>query len=139
MRFSIFSIVFVSTMLLVVSGCGRTDSNLPEIETMEDITPKVEQLSAPVISALSSDDLVGGWAVEGSLYDEISINDDGTYSTYLHQNPFSDGTWSFVVGALIMDSENFGKEIYSTVSQEGNDIVLENDEGKEEVWKEIIQ
>ncbi len=38
--------------------------------------------------------LVGAWQTEGTDFEELTLEADGTYATHLHARPFGAGTWT---------------------------------------------
>lgn len=134
-------VLFLATLLLaiVATGCGKVPPN-PNISSYEqnaDETPDIIT-SSTAVSPIKNEDFVGDWNVEGGMYEQITVNEDGTYDTYLHERLFNSGTWKYVVGSMIFDSPAFEKTIYSEVKKDGEKLILKNGEGKNEVWSKII-
>jgi hypothetical protein len=117
-------------------GCGNVPPN-PNILSYEQPAEEIIT-SSTAVSPVKNEDFVGDWGVENGLYEQITVNDDGTYSTYLNERLFSEGTWKYVVGTLILDSEAFGKVMYVNVKKGVEKMILERDSGDTEIWQKII-
>ena len=81
--------------------------------------------------------LTGGWSTEGD-FSEIDLNDDGSYSSFLHERPFDDGKWEFIDDTLMLKS-NVGSEmdkIFKNISkgEGGGYIFLEDESGTDLTW-----
>ncbi len=48
-------------------------------------------------------DVVASWSARsGSDFEEITVEDGGAFTTYLHERPFASGRWTLVDGALVL-------------------------------------
>ncbi|MBI2436834.1 MAG: hypothetical protein HYV41_03790 [Candidatus Magasanikbacteria bacterium] len=137
MPYILLSLIF----LLVATGCShtlpQTKQNINAVYPEQSESIDLSQLSQEnIVKPISSDDLIGDWNVEGNTDIQISIRADGTFSSFLNQRPMTEGTWTFVVGTLILNSDAFGKEIYVGATRNGEKIMFQTD-GGEEVWTRI--
>lgn len=130
--------LLVAGLLLasVTAGCGKVPPN-PNISSYEQEADEVIT-SSTAVSPIKNEDFVGDWGVEGGLFEQITVNEDGTYSTYLSERLFSEGTWKYVVGTLILDSDAFGKVMYVNVEKGVEKLILEDEDGESEKWSRII-
>ena len=84
---------------------------------------------------LSEMNLVGPWQVEsGSDFDEITLSEDGRYTSFLHSSPFDMGDWDLENGNLKIDSDASSQDVIieNVVLEEG---ILKGDNNL--VWKLI--
>jgi hypothetical protein len=111
---------FALMVLIAVYGCGSgTSSKQPAAAPAG---PSAEQPTAPdqpttapapdgqpaAPAALQNKDVVGSFKTDGGDFEEITINADGTWSSYLHSRPFYSGTWTLSESTLTLTSEAAG-------------------------------
>ncbi|PIZ94818.1 MAG: hypothetical protein COX81_02565 [Candidatus Magasanikbacteria bacterium CG_4_10_14_0_2_um_filter_37_12] len=85
------------------------------------------------LTNLDTQYFIGDWKVEGVDFEKISLYEDGSYTTFLHDKPLDNGKWNFLetnkMNTLTFTS-NSGEELNRsyTVNQgeTGGYIMLEN-------------
>ena len=96
-----------------------------------------EDRSTFFMGVTGEQDLVGDWAVlTGGDYEAISLYEDGTYGTFLHNRPFDNGVWSITDKGLVLDSETYTDIVYDTLVIEEGFLFLQNAE-VEHQWEPI--
>ncbi len=144
-----FRIGMLVICLSFFMGCGNAQ-NIPDTSVTPEDEVELDYLpeQAPImmendegifsfVEVVEPEQIVGNWqAVEGASYEEIIFDVDGTYSTFLNQKPFVEGTWQIAKGFLIMADSVHGNNIYTDVAIEENMFVVENDDDKI-VWQKL--
>lgn len=96
--------------LSFVSGCSLTKNKL----------------------VLKNSDLAGTWKIEeGSGFDEITLDEDGTYHSFFRLTPFDNGAWKFVDDGLSLKSDS-GKTMDKNfkkidLDKKNNKLILDKD------------
>jgi len=103
-----------------------------------------EAMEPPTIDHIASlvepTDLVGAWKVGAGDFEEIMIEENGIYSTFLHDRPFDSGEWSLDEdGNLILesDADETLNDFFRMISFDGSKLIL--NEGKVEVTWTLIK
>lgn len=137
--------LFFVTVLAMAAGCGSSTAPAAEpapsdISTPPTANPKPEEVApdkAPVAAAIRSIDIVGSWKTDGGDFQEITIDADGEWSSFLHSRPFYSGTWSLSSGTLTLTSEAAGAPMTFakiTLTDEG---ITGEYQGKPATWTRI--
>lgn len=134
-------LILVPLLIIFVSGCTHVSEDFNRVsdeQRVEGQPDLIQVAQESLVPQLKATDFVGDWNVEGMADIQISLREDGTFSSFLNQDPMTKGkgTWSFVVGTLILDSEAFEKEIYIDPVRDGDTLMFQTD-GGEEVWTKI--
>ncbi len=92
-RLRVVLVVLVAPVALAAcGGKGARPAGAPASDTAE--------APAPPCTAT---DVVASWGANaGSDFEEITVAEDGGFSSYLHERPFYQGRWTLADGALIL-------------------------------------
>ena len=93
------SVTLVAVMLAALSACGGKGGAPAAGRTAVVVpAPASDDPPAPPCTAA---DTVASWSTNtGSDFESITIDEAGTFTSYLHDRPFYVGTWSLADGAL---------------------------------------
>jgi hypothetical protein len=86
--------ILLSAIAIALFSCGNKNKN--GTDPVNKDAEAAASVPAPSTN-FKTDDLLGAWmAVEGDCFaEEINFDPEGTFSSYLHAKPFSNGTWTF--------------------------------------------
>jgi hypothetical protein len=126
------NLFFIGAVVLVLifggAGCRGAEEVGYDTET-----------SKPTAPAVAKAQLVGGWNVtSGAGFEEITLHADGTYSTFLYQKPFIDGTWTLVGNTLSLTATpDPALSASYTVQSLANGTLTMKSGSTPAVWKKI--
>lgn len=135
--------IFLSAVVIAFHSCGNNQENNNSNGTdslKTDSVPTANASLAPS-SAIKADELLGAWmAVEGDCYaEEINLEPEGAFSSYLHAKPFSDGRWSLDNDKLIIKLKDNTELKYSARMDDSKMVLTLTDEaGKVSVYEAIV-
>ncbi|MFH1286320.1 MAG: hypothetical protein ABII02_01030 [Candidatus Magasanikbacteria bacterium] len=135
-----FKSLLVLTLVFIFSGCVPIDTEdfIPEEEKNID-----EEIGAAPITfsyIASRDEILGSWYIlDGGDAEEIILESDGTFSTFLHDRPFEIGTWSYEDGIMVMSSEELGERMYNDVVFEEEFLILEGEGDLYQLLSKVLE
>lgn len=136
--------ILAISAILIASSCGSKsgdNSNTADSTAVKKDTVAVAAASVSTEASFAKEDLLGGWmAVEGDCYaEEISIDENGAFSSYLHTKPFTDGKWMLEGNKLTIKLGD-GSELKYTVSfnEYKDNLTLTDEAGKISVYEAIV-
>ena len=121
------ALVFFAAILFV-SGCSQ-----------KNISTDIAELSkeeAPIVDA-HIDDIVGDWSVQSGDFEEITLDQEKTFYTFLHDLPFDFGIWSFTSGTLLLTSDSGHTYTFTHPTIQDGVLSLES-ESTTQSWIPII-
>ncbi len=140
-------------------GCGATASDPPPVApspessstatepvATQPVAPKpvatkpvAESAKQPAKAHVAPPAVVGSWKATGAGFHQITLNADGTFSSFLHQRPFASGTWKLVKAdgeyRLVLSSAA-GNDTLHGVRRDKQGLVVHVD-GAAVVWQPI--
>lgn len=132
------------TLTLTGFGCvftaeGPVETGVPEAmpATIDDGADLgLEEGQPPYFKPVEADELVGGWlTVLGPDFEEIDFNEDGTFSTFLHERPFQQGYWEMTDGeGLLLEVDGYYSVWFSDVVFEEGMLIFDQMVDGEEYW-----
>jgi hypothetical protein len=130
--------------IITVSSCGNKagdNTNTTDSTAVKTDTVAAANVNAGTEALFVKEDLLGGWmAVEGECYaEEISIDENGVFSSYLHAKPFSEGKWELTGNKLNITLKD-GSELKYTMSlnEYKDNLTLTDEAGKISVYEAIV-
>lgn len=113
----------VAIIVITVGACGGK-------ATPAATTPGGASASTPASASggdatatpsCTADDVVGSWTADtGADFESITIEADGTFSSYLHDRPFDGGNWLLQDGTLsLMNDGTASVDIADARCQDG--------------------
>lgn len=96
----------LAAVLLAVAACGGGKTSSAGGTPATDAPPPPEGGRVAAL-ACTSETASGDWrTATGSDFETITLNADGSFSSFLHDRPFSTGTWRVDAGAVVLESSD---------------------------------
>ena len=124
--------VFGVLAILLVMGAGCSTVQPEENLNKEDEPIKLDDA---VYVEDSEINLVGSWSVSGADYEEISIDDNSMFTTYMNGQMLELGAWVYE-GEIFVLKGPLTEKVYNEIIVEGESVTLVGG-GIREVWQLI--
>lgn len=91
----------------------------------------------PPAPKLSKADVVGDYTTDGGDFEEVSLDEDGTFRSFLHARPFYSGTWTLDGTTLTLETDDGTKIVVTEVATTDAGLEGKLDTGNKTAWKRI--
>ena len=84
-----------------------------------------ETATRPVVARA---DVVAAWKTEQTDFESIELAEDGSFSSHLHERPFSAGTWVVEGDRLLLRSPAYGETTITLTGRDGDKLLVAVDD-----------
>ena len=121
-------IVFLLSFVILLGGCT--------LFSEEDGSQEPLDFNPMFMKVENAGYIIGSWSVIEGDYEEIILEKDGAFASFLPERPFDNGTWTLVEGVLTFNSKVYSDRVFDNVVIEENKIILEGKEFRE-IWEHV--